>query len=95
MRKPFNMELLLTGVLKGANATRERHIRQAKAIQTAISKRWGRDNPWEWQQKHLIWFLSHCLEARSHSTRYYYLLTIRLIGQRTSRSWCLRCYSKT
>ena len=40
MTKPFDMELFLAGVLTGAKTTRERHIRQAKAIQTAISDRW-------------------------------------------------------
>ena len=43
MSKPFDMELFLRGVLTGAHATRQRHLRQAKAIQAAISDRWHRD----------------------------------------------------
>lgn len=44
MNKPFDVEIFLAGVLTGAHATRERHIRQAKTIQAAISERWNRDN---------------------------------------------------
>ncbi|WP_434572994.1 hypothetical protein [Pseudomonas sp. Z3-6] len=50
MNKPFDMEIFLAGVLTGAHATRERHTRQAKTIQAAISNRWHKDNPWTWQQ---------------------------------------------
>jgi hypothetical protein len=53
MNKLFDMEIFLAGILTGAHTSRERHIRQAKAIQTAISERWSRDNPWTWQRKHL------------------------------------------
>ncbi|MCL6309938.1 hypothetical protein QQL38_25425 [Pseudomonas syringae] len=87
MSKPFDIETFLAGVLTGASATRERHIRQAIAIQTAISRRRHGDNPWTWQRKHLAWFLSHQLAARSESTRYYYRLTIGLISLRTGKSW--------
>ena len=45
MSKPFDMELFLASVLTGSHATRERHLRQAKAIQAAMSNRWHRDNP--------------------------------------------------
>ncbi len=87
MNKPFDMELFITGVLKGSNASRQRHIRQAKVIQTAISKRWQRDNPWKWQKKYLIWFLTHRINHRSESTRYYYWLTAKLIDLRLAKSW--------
>jgi hypothetical protein len=50
------MEIFLAGALTGAQATRERDIRQAKTIQAAIFERWRRDNPWTWQRKHLVWF---------------------------------------
>jgi len=86
MSKPFDMELFLAGILTGSHTTRQRHTHQAKIIQTAIAERWHRDNPWTWQRKHLAWFLSHHLKARSESTRYYYLLTISLINLRTGKS---------
>ena len=82
MNKPFDMELFLSGVLTGAHATRERHIRQAKAIQAEIVERWGRDNPWTWQRKHLAWFLKKKTENKSNSTYYYYTLTLKLINIR-------------
>ncbi|WP_154910077.1 hypothetical protein [Pseudomonas fluorescens] len=87
MNKPFDMEIYLAGALTGAHATRERHIRQAKTIQAAISERWSRDNPWTWQRKHLVWFLNHHMSSNSKSTRYYYLLTTSLITLRLGKSW--------
>ena len=87
MNKPFDMEIFLAGILTGAHATRERHIRQAKTIQAAISERWSRDNPWTWQRKHLVWFLNHHMSSNSKSTRYYYLLTTSLITLRLGKSW--------
>ena len=86
MTKPFDMELFLAGVLTGAHGTRERHIRQAKTIQAAINSRWHKHNPWTWKQKHIAWFLNQHLK-RAKSTRYYYLLTARLITNRLGRSW--------
>ncbi|MDF3160264.1 hypothetical protein P3C24_04740 [Pseudomonas proteolytica] len=87
MNKPFDMEIFLAGVLTGAHATRERHIRQAKTIQAAISNRWHKDNPWTWQQKHLIWFLTCHLQHCADPTHYYYGLTARLIAQRVGKRW--------
>ena len=39
MSKPFDMELFLAGVLTGSHATRQRHVRQAKIIQTKVAAR--------------------------------------------------------
>ena len=87
MTKPFDMELFLAGVLTGAKTTRERHIRQAKAIQTAISDRWHRDSPWTWQKKHLLWLLNVELSGQAPWTRYYYNCTVQLIAERLKKSW--------
>lgn len=38
MSTAFDMDLFLAGVLTGSHTTRQRHLRQAKAIQTAIAK---------------------------------------------------------
>lgn len=89
MSKPFDMELFLAGVLTGSHATRQRHLRQAKHIQAEIAKRWQREKPWAWQRKHLDWFLEHRLAQSSEGTRYYYLLTVRLIARRLGKSWGL------
>ncbi|RQG61399.1 hypothetical protein IPC203_13180 [Pseudomonas aeruginosa] len=79
MSKPFDMDLFLTSVLTGSYATRQRHLRQAKVIQTAIAERWQRETPWVWQRKHVAWFLDHRLRERSDATRYYYRLTVELL----------------
>ncbi len=87
MSKPFDMELFLAGVLSGSHATRQRHLRQAMAIHAAIAERWQRETPWSWQKKHVTWFLEHRLNRRSEPTRYYYLLTVRLLARRLQKSW--------
>ncbi|MEZ1838488.1 hypothetical protein QVM62_11575 [Pseudomonas putida] len=87
MSKPFDMEVFLAGVLTGSHATQQRHLRQAKIIQSEITKRWHRATPWAWQRKHLVWFLSHYLTGRNVGTRYYYLLTVRLLARRLERPW--------
>lgn len=87
MGKPFDMELFLAGVLTGSHATRQRHVRQAKVIQAEIEARWQRETPWTWQRKHLAWFLEHRLSQRREATRYYYVLTIRLLARRLKNSW--------
>ncbi|NWL05320.1 hypothetical protein DM807_05355 [Pseudomonas hunanensis] len=87
MTKAFDMEVFLAGVLKGSHATRKRHLRQARAIQAAIAGRWQRKTPWGWQRKHLDWFLKNRLKQCSDDTRYYYLLTVKLIVRRLGESW--------
>ncbi|MFL6968444.1 hypothetical protein ACJ6X8_19625 [Pseudomonas alvandae] len=87
MNKPYDMELFLTGVLTGSHASRQRHIRQAKAIQAAISERWQRDSPWTWQRKHVLWFLNYSITHKTEATRYYYGLTTKLITLRLGKSW--------
>nr|WP_124355947.1 hypothetical protein [Pseudomonas chlororaphis] len=82
MTKPFDMALFLNGVLRGSHATRQRHIKQAEAMQKAIQKRWKLDSPWAWQLKHMRWFLNHHLCTHAPSTRYYYQLTADLISRR-------------
>jgi hypothetical protein len=81
------MELFLAGVLTGSHATRQRHLRRAKIIHAEIAGRWKRETPWAWQKKHVAWFLEHRLYQRSDSTRYYYLLTVRLLARRLQKTW--------
>jgi len=87
MSKPFDMELFLAGVLTGSHATRQRHVRQAKIIMAEIAGRWQRETPWTWQKKRVAWFLKHRMSHRSEATRYYYLLTVRLLARRLNTSW--------
>ena len=82
MSKPFDMGLFLAGVLTGSHATRQRHLRQARAIQSAIADHWQRDNPWTWQLKHVRWFLTQYLKDHSDASRYRYRLTAALILKR-------------
>ena len=87
MNKGFDMELFLSGVLTGSHATRQRHLRQAKTIQAEIAERWDLETPWEWRRKHLAWFLDQHLAKRRAATRYYYVLTVRLLARRLEKTW--------
>ncbi|WP_176506938.1 MULTISPECIES: hypothetical protein [Pseudomonas] len=94
MSKSFDMELFLAAVLTGSYATRQRHLRQAKLIQAEISERWQLETPWAWQRKHVTWFLERRLAGRCAATRYYYLLTARLLVRRLERPWVLKYQTK-
>ncbi|AVD92384.1 hypothetical protein C4Q27_08105 [Pseudomonas sp. SWI36] len=87
MSKPFDMELFLAGVLTGSHSTRQRHLQQARIIQAEIAERWQRETPWAWQRKHVVWFLEHRMRQHGDATRYYYLLTIRLLALRLKKAW--------
>lgn len=87
MSKPFDMELFLSGILTGSRVTQQRHMRHAKVIQAEIAQRWQRDTPWAWQRKHVAWFLEHRISQHGQATRYYYILTIRLLARRLEKSW--------
>ncbi|MDY0895336.1 hypothetical protein SOM46_10275 [Pseudomonas fluorescens] len=81
----FDMALFLSPVLKGAHATRQRHIRQAERMREAIRNRWGCATPWSWKEKHVRWFLEHSLRCYSRATVYYYELTAELIRRRKAQ----------
>lgn len=83
----FDMKLFMAGVLTGSHATQKRHLHQAKIIQIAIAERWQRETPWTWQRKHVVWFHEHRLSERNEATRYYYLLTVRMLARRLETSW--------
>ncbi|CAI8732831.1 hypothetical protein [Pseudomonas sp. IT-P291] len=90
MSKVFDMDLFLAGVLTGSHASRQRHLRQAKIIQAEIAQHWQRETPWAWQRKHVTWFFDNRLKHRSEATRYYYVLTFRLIARRLETSWVFK-----
>lgn len=87
MTRTFDIEVLLSGVLTGSNATRQRHLRQAKVIQAAIEERWKLQTPWAWQRKHVVWFLENRLAKHSEATRYQYFLTVKLLTFRLNKCW--------
>jgi hypothetical protein len=63
MKSEFDMAVFLNPVLKGAHATRQRHIRQAERMHESIGERWGCATPWSWREKHVRWFLEHSLRC--------------------------------
>ena len=85
MRSEFDMALFLNPVLKGAHATRHRHIRQAERMHEVIGERWGCATPWSWKEKHVRWFLEYALRFSAPATVYYYGLTAGLIRRRKAK----------
>ncbi|MFJ2985886.1 MULTISPECIES: hypothetical protein [unclassified Pseudomonas] len=85
MSKPFDITLFLSGVLTGATASQQRHLRQMQIMQKVIQQRWHRDTPWSWQQKHVRWFLTQYLKDYSATTQYYYRLSALLVWKRLKR----------
>lgn len=82
MKNQFDMALFLRPVLKGAHATRQRHIRQAERMRKVIRERWGCATPWGWKEKHVRWFFERYLCRSAPATVYYYELTAALIRRR-------------
>ncbi|AUG10025.1 MULTISPECIES: hypothetical protein [unclassified Pseudomonas] len=82
MKSEFDMALFLSPALRGAYATRQRHIRQAERMHEVILERWGCMTPWSWRDKHVRWFLEHYLRCSAPATVYYYELTAGLIRSR-------------
>ncbi|KPY30876.1 hypothetical protein [Pseudomonas syringae] len=82
MKSEFDMALFLSPVLKGAHATRQRHIRQAERMHEAIRERWSCATPWSWREKHVRWFFDHYLHPSAPATVYYYELTAALVRLR-------------
>lgn len=78
------------GVLIGSQSTSKRYLRQAEVIRSDITKHWRLEAPWAWQRKHVAWFLEHCLDRHSEATRYYYLLTVRLLARRLGKPWVFK-----
>lgn len=70
---------LLTRRLPGARATTVRtHLQRAGRIAEAIYRRW-QVGVYQWQVKHVRWYLEVCTGVFSPSTRYRYWLTTRLL----------------
>jgi len=85
MTSEFDIALFLSPVLKGAHATRQRHIRQAERMHEVIRERWGCATPWSWREKHVRWFREHYLRRSAPATIYYYELTAGLIRRRKAK----------
>ena len=58
-------------------------------MQAVIQNNFDLNNPWNWQLKHVRWFLERHLQGQAPATRYYYQLTVRLIVRRLGkeRDW--------
>ena len=74
----MQMQNFLGKRLTGSHETIKKHIERANKIATAIHKRFSK-NVYQFQVKHLRWFLNHYINCYVQGTKYNYWLTIKLI----------------
>ena len=71
--------MLLNRRLPGPRRTTvRRHTERAAAIAEVIYRRW-QTGPYQWQVKHVRWYLEHGTQGLAPGTRYRHWLTIRLL----------------
>lgn len=76
----MNMHLLLARAIPGSKTTLHGHIQRAERIAAAITERWQFHTPYQWQAKHLRWFLSQQTHGMSCTSRYDYWRTCRALA---------------
>ena len=76
--------IILEKALPGKRSNVSRRVDAAKNIAATIWRRW-QVGPWEWQLKHLIWYLGHQVAKLSRSSRYDKWRTIRVLLAGTKR----------
>lgn len=55
------------------------HLQRAERIANSLWPRW-QVGPYQWQAKHLRWYLTTQTEAYTHGTRYRHWLTVRALA---------------
>jgi hypothetical protein len=74
----MSFKLWLQRSIPGSKTTINAHIKRADNIAIALNERFKlAPNPYQWQAKHLKWFLKEQTAALAPSTRYNYWLTCR------------------
>lgn len=73
--------------LTGASITIKKHHDRAMVIADAIFQRFGA-HVYQYQQKHLVWFLTQHNRNFSKGTRYNYFLTIKKLINLSSKFKC-------
>ena len=72
-------EALLVRRLPGARRTTvQAHLHRARAIAADVYRRW-QIGPYQWQVKHLRWYLEQRTNRFEPSARYRYWLTVRVL----------------
>lgn len=85
----IKMKNFIGNRLTGSKTTKSKHQERALIISTAIYSRFG-VHVYQYQQKHLIWFLSEYVQHYSKGTRYNYFLTIQKIININEKFSCWR-----
>jgi hypothetical protein len=93
MARPPNQQVaakkareLLSRRMPGLDPTTVReHVIRAERAAAVIWRRW-QVGPWQWQVKHLRWYLEHRTDGMKASTRYRHWLTIRALVYALGRS---------
>jgi hypothetical protein len=72
---PTRIEILLRRAQPGKHSGVLAHIKRGQRIARRIEDRWGIREPYQWQAKHLQWFLKVETAELSPATRYDYWRT--------------------
>ena len=78
-------ERILEKALPGKHSNVVRRVRFARCIAERIWERW-QVGPWQWQLKHLEWYLDHGVRGLRTSSRYGHWCTIRVLLAGTCRA---------
>lgn len=81
-------DLLVRRLPGSRRGTVRAHLQRAELIAEAIWRRW-QVGPYQWQVKHLRWYLTEKSKHLTPSTRYRHWLTVRLLvlALRTDEHW--------
>ena len=70
--------LLATRLPGSRRGTVRQHLARSGHIARSIWQRW-QVGPYQWQLKHLRWYLKECTNKHASGTRYRHWLTVRLL----------------
>jgi len=77
----MDISILFRRSVPGSKVTLQAHIKRATSIAAALEARFKVGNDfYQWQAKHLKWFLKEQTATLAQSTRYNYWLTCREIA---------------
>lgn len=76
----MSISKLINKQIPGSSKTKSNHIKRGERIAQMINERFLISSPYQWQVKHLKWFMEVLSRDIENSTLYDYWLTTRKIG---------------
>jgi hypothetical protein len=76
----MNIKSLLERSVPGAKSTLNAHLKRATQLAQAIHAHYPCKTPYQWQAKHLRWYLETQTSSLANATRYDYWRTCRAVA---------------